>query len=74
MLELSFEKYYPYDISVITDDNPFFYKYYKLGSFNPLHTLRGPSHGPCYFSDTDPDPFASGYLHYFIYFYPSVDR
>lgn len=35
----AWEKFYPYDISVITDDNPFFYKYYKLKYFNPLKTL-----------------------------------
>ncbi len=29
-------KNYPYDISVVTDDAPFFYKYYKLNSFNPF--------------------------------------
>jgi len=32
----AFEKVYPYDVSVITDDNPFFYKYYKFASFNPF--------------------------------------
>jgi hypothetical protein len=32
-----FEKIYPFDISVITDDNPFFYKYYK---FNPNDLLK----------------------------------
>ena len=29
-----FVKNYPYDISVVTDDKPFFYKYYKLSEFN----------------------------------------
>jgi hypothetical protein len=36
--ERSFERYYTYDISVISDDNPFFYKYYRLNSFNPFQT------------------------------------
>ncbi len=27
-------KSYPYDISVVTDDSPFFYKYYKINSLN----------------------------------------
>ncbi len=31
-----FSKIYRYDVSVVTDNNPFFYKYYKLSSFNPL--------------------------------------
>jgi spermidine synthase len=35
-LTAAWRKFYPYDISVITDDNPFFYKYYKLKDFNPL--------------------------------------
>jgi len=30
--------FYSYDISVITDDNPFFYKYYKLKYFNPFRS------------------------------------
>ncbi|MBF0479951.1 MAG: hypothetical protein HQL26_10755 [Candidatus Omnitrophica bacterium] len=47
--QLSFEKYYPYDISVITDDNPFFYKYYKLSSFNPFHTFAVHHTGPVIF-------------------------
>jgi len=45
----SFEKYYPYDISVITDDNPFFYKYYRLNSFNPFHTFALHHTGPVIF-------------------------
>jgi len=32
----SFGSYYAYDISVMTDNRPFFYKYYKLKDFNPL--------------------------------------
>ncbi len=32
----AFEKNYPFDISVITDDIPFFYKYYKVNAFNPF--------------------------------------
>lgn len=35
--ENAFATLYPYDISVISDDNPFFYKYYKFKSFNPSH-------------------------------------
>lgn len=31
---------YPFDISVIDDDKPFFYKYYKLQSFNPFATFK----------------------------------
>lgn len=46
---LSFEKFYPYDISVITDDNPFFYKYYKLKEFNVLHTYAFHHTGPVVF-------------------------
>jgi len=34
--EKAFEELYPYDISVITDNNPFFYKYYKFNIFNPV--------------------------------------
>ncbi len=34
--EKIFIHYCPYDISAITDDNPFFYKYYKLKYFNPF--------------------------------------
>ncbi len=45
----SFEKYYPCDISVITDDNPFFYKYYRLSSFNPFHTFALHHTGPVVF-------------------------
>ncbi len=29
-VQANYEHMYPYDISVITDDNPFFYKYYKF--------------------------------------------
>jgi spermidine synthase len=47
--QASFEKYYPYDISVITDDNPFFYKYYRLSSFNPFHTFAYHHTGPVVF-------------------------
>jgi hypothetical protein len=47
--EHAFEKYYPCDISVITDDNPFFYKYYKLSSFNPFHTFAFHHTGPVVF-------------------------
>src|SRR5438093_11366309 len=36
--ENSFISAYPYDISVITDDNPFFYKYYKFTPFILFHT------------------------------------
>jgi len=32
-------KDYPYDISVITDDSPFFYKYYKLSNFDPFKVI-----------------------------------
>ncbi|HPB67861.1 MAG TPA: hypothetical protein PLT76_09370 [Candidatus Omnitrophota bacterium] len=34
--EKNFIKDYPYDISVVTDNNPFFFKYYKLKDFNPF--------------------------------------
>ena len=44
-----FEKYYPFDISVITDNNPFFYKYYKLSSFNPFYTYAAHHTGPVIF-------------------------
>jgi hypothetical protein len=45
----AFERSYPYDISVITDDNPFFYKYYKINSFDPFHTLFAHHTGPIIF-------------------------
>jgi spermidine synthase len=35
-----FARAYPFDISVITDDNPFFYKYYKFKSFHPKKIYR----------------------------------
>lgn len=44
-----FEHYYPFDISVITDDNPFFYKYYKLESFNPFQPFAVHHTGPVIF-------------------------
>jgi len=34
--EKAFVHYYPFDVSVISDDNPFFYKYYKWQSFDPF--------------------------------------
>lgn len=36
-----FARFYPFDISVISDDNPFFYKYYK---FNPSQFLNIAAH------------------------------
>ncbi len=33
--ERDFIKNYPFDISVITDDSPFFYKFYRLSDFRP---------------------------------------
>ncbi|MCD4780003.1 MAG: hypothetical protein K8S27_05565 [Candidatus Omnitrophica bacterium] len=38
--EREFARQYPFDISVITDDNPFFYKYYKFKSFQPTKIYR----------------------------------
>lgn len=38
--EKEVERAYPFDISVVTDDAPFFYKYYKLNSFNPFKVSR----------------------------------
>lgn len=38
-----FERGYPFDISVITDNNPFFYKFYKLSTFN-LRDIPTPLH------------------------------
>lgn len=35
-VQRAFEQLYPFDISVVTDDRPFFYKYYKFSSFNPF--------------------------------------
>lgn len=35
----AFEDAYPFDVSVITDDSPFFYKYYKLKDFNPRDVI-----------------------------------
>jgi len=34
------DRNYTYDISVVTDDDPFFYKYYRLLSFNPFQVSR----------------------------------
>ena len=45
----SCENDYPYDISVVTDDAPFFYKYYKLRSLNPFHPLAVHHTGPIIF-------------------------
>lgn len=45
----NFERSYPYDISVITDDNPFFYKYYKFNSFNLFHPYAVHHTGPIVF-------------------------
>jgi hypothetical protein len=36
----SWIRHYPYDISVVTDDDPFFYKYYRPLSFNPYKVSR----------------------------------
>ena len=47
--ERVFAHYYPYDISVITDDSPFFYKYYKLSSFNPFNSFAIHHTGPVIF-------------------------
>lgn len=33
------ERMYKYDISVVNDDKPFFYKYYKLSLFNPFKAV-----------------------------------
>ncbi len=44
-----FERYYPFDISVISDDNPFFYKYYKLNSFDPFQPFAVHHTGPIVF-------------------------
>ncbi len=35
---------YPYDISVITDDNPFFYKYYRFKDFHPKEIFKYSNH------------------------------
>ncbi len=48
-LNLAFEKVYPYDISVVTDDNPFFYKYYKVNQFTPMHAFMGHHDGTVVF-------------------------
>lgn len=34
------DRHYAYDILVVTDDAPFFYKYYRLLSFNPFQVSR----------------------------------
>ncbi|MDP8266260.1 MAG: hypothetical protein P9M07_04865 [Candidatus Aceula meridiana] len=36
----AFEKRYPFDVSVVTDNDPFFYKHYKISSFNPFNVIR----------------------------------
>lgn len=40
----AFEGAYPYDISVVSDDRPFFYKYYFLRDFNPFNPTYGRGH------------------------------
>ncbi len=35
--EKIFNEFYPYDISVISDDSPFFYKYFKFNFAHPLY-------------------------------------
>lgn len=44
-----FERLYPFDVSVITDDNPFFYKYYKLSNFNFGNVFMGHHEGSVIF-------------------------
>ena len=34
--EKPFIREYPYDISIVTDNNPFFFKYYRMKDFNPF--------------------------------------
>ncbi len=40
-LQEEFARFYPFDISVITDDNPFFYKYYKFDLATIRHAWMG---------------------------------
>ena len=44
-----FIRSYPYDISAVTDDNPFFYKYYKVSSFNFFKVYALHHSGPVIF-------------------------
>ena len=44
-----FIKAYPYDVSVVTDDRPFFYNFYKLAYFNPHKIFRDHHHSPVIF-------------------------
>ena len=48
-LEEQFIRAYPYDVSVVTDNRPFFYKYYKWKFLNPLKMSRDHHHSPVIF-------------------------
>lgn len=50
--EAAFVRAYPFDISVVSDDSPFFFKYYRLKDFNPfrVETTHYPVHGTVVFA------------------------
>lgn len=48
-LENAFIDQYPFDISVVTDDKPFFYKHFKFSSFHPFRATTDSDVGPVMF-------------------------
>lgn len=47
--EQAFIDRYPYDVSVVTDDKPFFYKHFKLSNFRPFSPTTDHDVGPVMF-------------------------
>jgi hypothetical protein len=47
--EKEFIDQYPFDISVVTDDKPFFYKHYKFRNFHPFQPTEDHDVGPVMF-------------------------
>ncbi len=47
--EQAFVDRYPFDVSVVTDDKPFFYKHYKLSRFRPFSPNEDHDVGPVMF-------------------------
>jgi hypothetical protein len=44
--ENEFIDQYPFDISIVTDDKPFFYKHFKFSDFNPFRPSKDSDVGP----------------------------
>jgi hypothetical protein len=44
--EKEFIDRYPFDISIVTDDKPFFYKHYKFSNLNPFRPTKDHDVGP----------------------------